>query len=215
MLALPNARRRAVRMIMKHESFVPHMYLDKYSKVTIGYGTMMPNASASAEISLTNTAVTPPRAATAKEKAAEWKVLQDLSPFGTEIKYAAGHFRRYTKLIMSEEEAMRMLNLRMDEFIGILRRNYPGFGDFPEDAQVAMMDMAYNLGNRIHTVFVSFTRSINRLNGPDWAAAARQSRRPQLSSERNAEIYNLFMAAHLESEAKKAASRADPRGRAP
>lgn len=214
-LTVQNARRRAVRIIVKHESYVSHMYLDSESKVTIGIGTMMPKASASAEISLTNTATKPPRAATNAEKAAEWKVLQDLSPFGTKINYAAEHYRRYTKLVITEQEAMRMLNLRMNGFIEILRSNYPGFNKFPEDAQVAMMDMTYNLGNGIHTKFVNFTRAVNRLKGPDWAEAARQSNHPQLSNERNAEIFALFMAAHRESEAKKAEARADPRRRVP
>ncbi|QUL38107.1 hypothetical protein [Erythrobacter sp. JK5] len=63
-----------------------------------------------------------------------------------------------------------------------------------------MIDMAYNLGNRIHTVFRQFTRAINRRGGPDWQEAARQSNRPQLSASRNREIYDLFMSAHRTSQ---------------
>lgn len=202
-MTVENAKYRATQMIAAHESFVPHMYLDSISKVTVGYGTMMPTAAATAGINLINIAAKPQRPATEKEKADEWQVLQNLSPAGTAINFVAGHYRQYTSLTMTLEEGRRLLADRLNGFISMLRRNCPGFDDFPEDAQVAMMDMAYNLGNRIHTRFPSFTRAVNKLGGPDWATAARESRRPQLSRARNTEIHDLFMAAHRASVAKK------------
>lgn len=94
-----------------------------------------------------------------------------------------------------EGGSKRLLSLKLSNFVTMLRTEYPGFDKFPEDAQVAMLDMAYNLGNRIHTVFRSFTRAISQPGGADWAAAAQQSSRAQLSAARNREVYNLSISA--------------------
>jgi len=96
-----------------------------------------------------------------------------------------------------------LLGLSLNDAISILRANYPKFNNFPEDAQVAMIDMAYNLGNRIHRTFKNFTKAINKTGGPDWQEAAKQSNRPQLSASRNTDIYNLFMSAHRLSQAQR------------
>ncbi|MEP0190369.1 MAG: hypothetical protein ABJP70_07100 [Erythrobacter sp.] len=199
-MSLANAKSRAARMIASHESFIPHMYLDSVSYVTVGYGKMMPNANAAASLTFVNKSVSPNRPATPAEKRAEWQTIQARSPQGTEINYAAGHYRQYTSLEMTRAEGTALLGVEVNNAVAILVANYPGFGRFPEDAQVAMIDMAYNLGNRIHTVFRNFTRSINGTGGPRWDVAARESNRPQLSASRNREIYNLYMAAHRASQ---------------
>ena len=194
-------------MIAQHEDFVPHMYLDSQSYVTVGFGRMMRNAAATAAIALIKVDVRPNRPATAAEKAAEWRTMQALSPAGTRINFAARHYARYRTMELTRAEGTRLLEDSLGDAIAILRANYPGFADFPEDAQVAMIDMAYNLGNRIHTVFVSFTRAINQRGGPDWREAAAQSNRPQLSAARNLEIRNLFLSARRAAEAARRGAR--------
>lgn len=199
-MSLANAKSRAARMIASHESFIPHMYLDSVSYVTVGYGKMMPNAAAAEALNFVNKSVRPHRPATNAEKRAEWQTMQAISPQGTRINYAAGHYRQFSSLEMTRAEGAILLDVEVDNAVAILVTNYPGFRRFPEDAQVAMIDMAYNLGNRIHSVFRNFTRAINGRGGPRWDVAARESNRPQLSTSRNREIYNLFMAAHRASQ---------------
>ncbi|MCX7283427.1 MAG: hypothetical protein NTX28_05160, partial [Novosphingobium sp.] len=148
---------------------------------------------------------------------AEWRRLRAISPADTKINYAAEHYRKDAKLFITESEASRLRLLKLDAFIEDLRVIYPGFGAFPEDAQVALMDMIYNLGWRIRSVFKSFTRAINDPKGPDWKAAAEESRRPQLSAERNKAVKDLFLAAArtAEAEARNRAGRPpvrSPRG---
>ncbi len=199
-MSLANAKSRAARMIASHESFIPHMYLDSVSYVTIGYGKMMPDANAAAGLNLISKNARPNRPATDAEKRAEWQVMQALSPQGTAINYAAGHYRQYSSLELTRAEGATLLDVEVDNAVAICVANYPGFRRFPEDAQVAMIDMAYNLGNRIHSVFRNFTRAINGTGGPRWDVVARESNRPQLSATRNREIYNLYMSAHRASQ---------------
>lgn len=202
-MTVANAKRRAARMIASHESFVEHMYLDSRSYVTVGYGKMMPDAAAAVPISFTNVTTTPNRPATDQEKEAEWRRMQAISPQGTDINYVASHYEQFRTLEITQAEGTRLLESELNNALAILYSNYPDFRAFPEEAQIAMIDMAYNLGNRIHTVFRMFTRAINKSGGPDWEEAANQSNRPQLSRSRNREIFDLFMSAHRQSQSTR------------
>ena len=107
----------------------------------------------------------------------------------------AEHYRKDATLFITQDEGQRLMLLKLDGFIHDLRKIYPKFDTFPEDAQVALMDMIYNLGWKVKRVFVNFTKSINDPKGPDWKRAAAQSRRPQLSDARNAEVKRLLLGA--------------------
>lgn len=191
-MSLANAKLRAQQMIADGEDFKFWMYLDTVSKVTIGYGLMMPNAAAALAVDLLHK---DKRRASGAEKEAEWRRVRALSADGAKLNFVAEHYLKGAQLFITGDEAQRLMLLKLDEFLGNLRKIYPGFDTFPEDAQVALMDMIYNLGWKVKTVFVSFTRSINDPKGPDWKKAADQSRRPQLSLERNRDVRNLFLAA--------------------
>lgn len=191
-MSIANAKLRAIELITEGESFKSWMYLDSVSQVTIGYGTMMPDAASAAAIELRH----PDRKlATPDEKRKEWRRLRAISPAGTDINYTAEHYRKDATLFITETEGSRLRLLKLDAFIEDLRVIYPRFSSFPEDAQVALMDMIYNLGWKIRSVFKKFTEAINDPKGPDWKAAAAQSRRPQLSKERNKAVEDLFLAA--------------------
>ncbi|MFV0624967.1 hypothetical protein ACBY01_13295 [Sphingomonas sp. ac-8] len=192
-MSVANAKARARGIIFSSEGFIAHFYLDTVSQVTVGYGTMLPNAASTASIEML--VARTQKIATAKEKADEWQAIRALSAAGSANNLTAQAFQRHASLIMLRGEAERLFDLKLNGFLTMLRANYPGFDKFPEDAQVAMLDMAYNLGNRIHTVFRNFTRAVNQRGGPDWVAVAKQSNRPQLSAQRNREVYDLFIGA--------------------
>lgn len=191
-MSLANAKLRAQQMIADSEDFKFWMYLDTVSKVTIGYGLMMPNSAAALAVDLLHK---DKRRASDAEKEAEWRRLRALSADGAKLNFVAEHYLKAAQLFITRDEAERLMLLKLVGFIGDLRKIYPGFDTFPEDAQVALMDMIYNLGWKVKTVFVNFTRSINHPKGPDWKKAADQSRRPQLSQKRNRDIRDLFLAA--------------------
>lgn len=191
-MTLANAKVRAQALIADGESFTFWMYLDSVSQVTIGYGTMMPNAASAQSVDLRHA---DKKRASDGEKAAEWVRLRALSAAGTALNFSAGHYRKDARLFITHDEGERLMLLKLDAFIADLRKIYAKFDTFPEDAQVALMDMIYNLGWRVKTVFVNFTKAINDPAGPDWKLAASRSRRPQLSDARNRMVRDLFLAA--------------------
>ncbi len=191
-MSLANARTRAQAMIADGEAFKNWMYLDSVSYVTIGYGFMMPNPEAAVEVDLRHA---DKKVAKDDEKRDEWTRLRAISPAGKELNYRAEHYRKDAALFITQDEGQRLMLLKLDGFIRDLRTIYPKFDTFPEDAQVALMDMIYNLGWKVKRVFVNFTKSINDPKGPDWKKAAAQARRPQLSDARNAEVKRLLLAA--------------------
>lgn len=192
-MSLANAKTRAIALIAKGEAFINWMYLDSVSKVTIGYGTMLPNSEAAVGVDLRHPNKKP---ATADEKRAEWRRVQAISPAGTDRNYSAQSYRKDAQLFIMQSEADRLRLLKLDAFIVELGNIYPRFNSLPEDAQVALMDMVYNLGGAgITKKFKNFTRAINDPKGPDWKRAAQESNRPQLSVERNKEVRELLLSA--------------------
>jgi len=212
-MSLANAKARAIAMIARGEAFINWMYLDSVSKVTIGYGTMLPNAEAAVGVDLRHPNKKP---ATADEKRAEWRRVQAISPAGTDRNYSAQSYRKDAQLFIMQSEADRLRLMKLDAFIEELRIIYPRFTSFPEDAQVALMDMVYNLGGGgIEKKFKKFTRAINDAKGPDWKRAALESHRPQLSAERNKEVKDLFLAAARIAEIEARNQPGRPPARAP
>lgn len=192
-MSIANAKARAIALLAKGEGLVNFMYLDRNSWVTIGYGTMLPDAESATAVDLRHPSKQP---AKPEEKRAEWQRLRKISPGGTVRNYSAQSYRKEARLFIMDSEADRLRLLKLDGFIAELRIAYPGFDSFPEDAQVAMMDMVYNLGGRgLTKKFPRFTRAVNHPKGPDWKTAALESNRPELSPQRNKEVRDLFLAA--------------------
>ena len=73
---------------------------------------------------------------------------------------------------------------------------FPGYPGWPATAQLAMMDMDYNLGLG---GLEKFTRLAASAKVGDWDAAALQCHRIGISSERNAETAQFFLQAARES----------------
>ncbi|MEM7666322.1 MAG: hypothetical protein AAF250_10750 [Pseudomonadota bacterium] len=195
-MSYSRARERARDLIFSGEGYSPHMYLDTVSVVTIGYGTALQEVREVDPVELF--VIKTGKAATAAEKATEWKRVQAISPRGADINRTAKSYARGAVLRITHTEAVRQFNKDLDEYADSLRVSYPRFDLFPEDAQVAMLDMVYNLGPGFPKTWTKFTAAVNRpenKGGPDWRTAAAQSNRYQLSAMRNHEVKALFLRA--------------------
>jgi GH24 family phage-related lysozyme (muramidase) len=193
-MSFNSALRRARLIIIDEEKPIDHMYLDSVNKVTVAVGHMMPDAASAARIKMYHYGTN--AVATDLEKKTEWNAMRKLSNGLPKNNKSAGYYKASAKLFVTTTEVDTLLDADLAKSIRILRANYPKFDTFPEDAQVAMIDMAYNLGNRIHSKFKTFTAVINNPKGPNWELAAKNSNRPQLSPKRNKEVRDLFMPAH-------------------
>lgn len=176
---------RTRKLIKAGEGSIPHMYLDTVGKVTIGVGNMLRNAEAATRL--------PFIVKETGDDASDAEIIAEFELVAEqESGRSARYYKRYTKLVLRKDAIDKLLDKRLQQFTRRLRKDFEGFDDFPPDAQLGLLDMAFNLGNHgLITKFPSFTRAAR---ARDWAKCAQECRRKQVQKSRNAEVRELFEA---------------------
>lgn len=177
------------------------MYLDSEGYVTVGCGTLLPNAASSKIVSFFHVKTLIP--ATAKEIEDAWKKLQlgskkqQAAP--NNKKLAASSYEKETDLRITLGTSSKLRDKHISDDYQQLKMIYPNFDTFPENAKIALFDMIYNLGaGRYKTAPQRATglrqyAVMNRaVNTEDWATAARNCYRNGISVKRNTIIANYF-----------------------
>ncbi len=173
-------------LIKTGEGSISHMYLDTVGKVTVGVGNMLPDADAA--VALTFISRTTGQAASADDIRAEFETIQNQKPG-----LVAQSYRKFTKLDLPESAINTLLDKRIKEFNSGLRVHFNDIDQYPESAQLGLMDMAFNLGvNGLIKKFPSFVRAVNRR---DWENCAKECQRRGISNRRNEETQALFIQA--------------------
>ena len=122
------------------EGKVSHFYLDTVGRVTIGVGNMVPNVAPALLLALVTSSGA---AATASEIAADFARVQAMPKGKLPEFYAAPGC-----LTMPEAAIDALLRTRLEAFDAQLHELFPSFDLWPLSAQLAAMDMIYNLGER-------------------------------------------------------------------
>ncbi len=105
--------------------------------------------------------------------------------------------KKHTKLIMKSETIDALLAKHIDSFYkeltGIYQKSkgYPDdFDKLPKNVQLALFDLIFNLGaSQIVNKFKKFNKA---LKAKDWATAAKESNRPEISTDRNNYVKKLL-----------------------
>ena len=177
-------RETAVSRTKGFEAFCEHFYLDTAGNVTVGYGRMLPNAAATAGLSLSKAdGIT----ASAQEKSAEWIAIK-AQPVGK----PASWYKKHCTLTISEVDASALLEADLKTAIGYLSGKFADLDSYPEDAQDALLDLIFNIGTGNFTA-AKWPGLFAAVKAKDWKNAANQSNRPQVSATRNAAIKQLFL----------------------
>ncbi len=137
------------------ENFVPHMYLDRYGNVTVGIGTLLPNADTAKRLPFVERPSGKPAdkdyVAIAFDRVKNSGLVNAIAPV----------FRPLTSIELSEANSELKALADMDDFLGFLSNTYfPEFHTFPVLAKMGHLDLAYTAGARG-----------SRDNYPDFAAA--------------------------------------------
>lgn len=172
---LPHAR--------QHEGAISWMYKDSVGVVTIGIGHALETAAEARHIFLINQ----------DEAEADWTTIKSMLAGRVAAYYAA-----YTKLRITERAIDALFERDCDGWLFWCCKLIKGFEDFPQPAQLALLDMAYNLGGDA-LVHRKWPRLMAAVRARNWAVCAIESNRPQLSSARNDWTRQQFMAAERES----------------
>lgn len=168
--------------LRQHEGVVPHLYLDTLGLVTCGVGHMISNPDAMANILLVHSSG---GEASLADKVTEWYRVKRLEPARLPAYYAAN-----TTLRMTPEAIAGLQDSDVAAFQQALRSLLSGFDEFPESAQEALLDMAFQLGAK--GLIDKFPHLVAAANVHDWQTCAAQCHRAGIQEWRNVATASLF-----------------------
>lgn len=142
------------------EGRVPSMYCDILGLVTCGVGNLIDPISLAEQIRWTLDDGT---RAPLDVVRADWHKLKSNAAY-----YAKRHWRfaqADTRCRMTEDEIDRVVKMRLASNEAIIKKRFPKWDDFPADAQLAIMSMAWAVGAGFYTKFPNLSRCID---AQDW-----------------------------------------------
>jgi GH24 family phage-related lysozyme (muramidase) len=177
-------------MLKGYEGNVPHMYLDSRGLVTVGAGFLIRTAQDAALFTFwkNQLGVSQAQKATSDEIAKEWAAVK-AKPYP----HLADYYRVCTTMAMSQPDIDAQLTKNISRFEAQARQLFPEWDSFPSAAQLALLDMIYNLGS-----LTAFPALVGSATKKDWASCANQCHRVGPSQQRNDDTKNRFLAASKE-----------------
>lgn len=181
-----NREREAIEASLhEQEGEENFLYKDSKGNVTIGVGFKISSEDEAVALPLLDFNSIP---ATDEQKRQEWRNINSLAG-----RHVAGWYEEYSSLYLPRDYIDARLESTVDESFRQLRALFDDVGSYPSAARVALQDMIYNVGyGTLRDVFVSFSAAVRRR---DWATAAQESHRLDISEERNDAIRDLFLSA--------------------
>ena len=184
-MATPQEKKVLRQKLEQYEGKIDHMYLDTKGYVTVGIGHLLKDVAAAQTLNFVHQ--------TGGKKATKDEIKTD---FETVKKQAKGLFaslyKKHTKLKLSTIDIDKLTDKHIDSFEAELKRIYgtAAFTAFPSDVKLALFDMIFNLGmTKLRTGFPTFNKHIK---AKDWAAAAKESKRQDISAARNKYVEDLL-----------------------
>lgn len=161
------------------EGEVSHMYLDTRGNVTVGVGNLLANVAAAQKFGFVTRSSG--ASATKEEIETDFEAVAKQTPG-----LGASAYKKYTKLDLPQTEIEKVLDNRINGLKKELRGVFSKFDKYPMTAQFALVDMAFNIGTTgLVTKFPKFKKAIE---DEDWATAAIESYRKDVSAQRNATV---------------------------
>lgn len=182
----------------EYEGRIPHLYVDSVGRITVGVGHLIANRHEMSSLTfMSGGAGMPIRAATLKEKQDEFDAMAK-QPKG----HRAGWYERHATLTMRDPDIDGLLFAHIDEFHAKLvkayskAQGYPkDFDKLPQNVQLALFDLIFNVGPSGLTKFTQFNKSIK---AGDWKKAAEQCERSQVNGARNEYVKKLLLTTAIE-----------------
>jgi GH24 family phage-related lysozyme (muramidase) len=172
--------------LSRGEGRANHFYLCSNGFVTIGIGCMIPDVDSALTLPLvmkSNWALARP-----EQVESDYVRVSQQEP-----NRVAPYYQRFCSTELPEAAIDELLDDKIEEFSRQLVKAFPDFYQFPEPAQLGLLDMAFNLGTRALLGWTNFCRGVRTR---DWQLCADEChRRPPVSEERNRETRELFEAA--------------------
>jgi len=168
------------------EGNIPHMYLDTKGLVTAGIGHMIPNLDWAQQIPFVGRNTGAPASA--------GDIQTDYQAVAAAVKgQGPGAYTGITALDLPDGWAVQDASQRLQgEYLPPLKAQYPAYETYPQPAQIALLDMIYNLGGPGLAKFVQFKAAVV---AGDWQLASQQCYRNGIQLARNNWAAQQFLAA--------------------
>ena len=163
--------------LKKFEGSTAYMYLCPGGEVTVGVGHAILKPALALSLPWAGAPATEQIAADYARVAAAEKGLP------------ANRYQSLTQCRLSADSIESLLLADIDSFAANLTARLPAWPTYPEPAQQALFDMAYNLGVG---GLLKFRKLLASCASGDWATAATQCHRAGIGDARNNETAALF-----------------------
>jgi GH24 family phage-related lysozyme (muramidase) len=175
-----------IDMLTSAEGSLSHLYLDTVGLVTVGVGHMIPNIAAAQTLSFVVRASG--AAATADQIAGDYENVSR-----QQKGLLAARYQAFTALDMTASAIQDLLNADISAIEAGVRSRFAGYDTYPEPAQDALLDMAFNLG--VGGLASHYPHLKAAAEARDWATCALQCHRNGISDARNERTKALFQSA--------------------
>ena len=173
------------------EGSIPHMYLDnsKFGIVTCGVGFALEEVENALELPWYTQDSGPnvSHQSTRSEISFDFKRVAAMCPGR-----AAGTYRCPTSPLLTEGDITRILEQDLGGFASELIPIFPDYMAWPLPAQLAILDMAYNLGI---AGLKKYTHLLAGASAELWVKCANECHRNGIDSTRNSWTFTKFMQA--------------------
>jgi GH24 family phage-related lysozyme (muramidase) len=170
--------------LLANEGRVPYLYRCTGGKVTIGVGHACESAFEACELALVTAGGSP---ASAEQINAAYAAVAS-APLGLR----ASEYRSCSDLNLPDTAIDQLWDDDILAFTKAIRKNLANFDIYPDPAQEALFDMAYNLGVG---GLLKYHNLLAACDAKDWDCAAKESHRLGISEERNRATAELFLKA--------------------
>jgi lysozyme len=170
----------AAQRLKKFEGSIDYMYRCTGGRVTVGVGHAIADSAAALTMAWNE-------APAARQIAADFARVAAAG-----IGFPAPHYQGLTQCRLSDAGVDALLLTDIELFAAGLIARLPAWPGYPEPAQQALFDMAYNLGVG---GLLKFKKLLASCALGDWEGAATQCHRAGIGSERNTETAGLFLQA--------------------
>lgn len=168
------------------EGSIPYMYLDTAGVVTIGIGHALETPAEATAIPFTLRASG--QLASAAQIDADYVGVK-AQPSGQ----IASYYKPFSQTGLGDDGIADLFRQDLGEFLPTLAARVPGYAEFPATAQLALLDLAFNLG--VNGLLTKFPKMMAFVTQRNWAGSAGQCRRPQLGDQRNQQVAAWFQSA--------------------
>lgn len=158
----PAAIKVFLEQSVRLEGYVPYMYLDVKGLVTTGIGNLIDPMPLGGNLPWKHKS--DGRMATQSEYSREWQLVKNTTTLAKHGHRAAAGI---TQLRLDEKDVHTLVDQVRARFWGILERRFPKINEWPADAQLATMSMAWACGP-----WFRFGNLETALNAGNFRAAA-------------------------------------------